>query len=259
MSRRLPHHPTPKVGKAFDRAAVFLYNTAVTSLSRCGLHRQVHPLVTTAGEFPMVLRTAPRHCGLVRWCWAAALLAAMLAPAAAGYADDFDWNNIAVSGGTYSFVTPVKNQTVPNPNAGTCWAFASVAALESRYMITRDDPTYQPDLSEEMLIDSGSAGSVSGGYVGQAMNYLVNTGVVTEATLLYTGTNGPTGWTMPPSWQSQLCVAVSDTTDFTAATATIKADLKTYGPIVAQLYADNDFYPPGTRSGLACPLDHRLP
>ena len=70
-----------------------------------------------------------------------------------------NWSNIVVGGQSYSFVTPVKNQGIYD----TCYAYASVAALESRYMITRGDPTFAVDLSEWMLVDSGAAGGINGG------------------------------------------------------------------------------------------------
>ena len=65
-------------------------------------------------------------------------------------ADSFNWNNLVVNGGTYSFVSPVRNQGA----GGTCWAFAATGALEARYMITRNDPTFSMDLSEQMLVSA---------------------------------------------------------------------------------------------------------
>ena len=63
-------------------------------------------------------------------------------------AEDFDWRNI----GGYSFVTPVKNQD----GSGMCSTFASTGALEAKYQITRNDPTYFTlDLSEQQLDCAG--------------------------------------------------------------------------------------------------------
>ena len=58
----------------------------------------------------------------------------------ASWADDFSWADL----GGQSFVTPVKDQG----STGECWAFSAVAALEAKYMITRNDPSYDPSFSE---------------------------------------------------------------------------------------------------------------
>ena len=57
-----------------------------------------------------------------------------------GYADSFDWRS--VSG--YNWNTPVKTQL-----GGSCWDFATVGAFESSYMLTRNDASFVPDMSEE--------------------------------------------------------------------------------------------------------------
>ena len=105
-------------------------------------------------------------------------------------AGDFNWNNVVVGGQSYSFATPVETQI-----QDTCYAYATVAALESQYMITRGEPISALDplainLSELMLINSGIAGGLSGGYIDPAMNYLVGTGVVTNATYTLSGSSG---------------------------------------------------------------------
>ena len=162
-------------------------------------------------------------------------------------ADEFDWNNLVISGTSYSFATPVKLQV-----QDTCFAYATVAALESRYMITRGEPLsaldpFTIDLSEMMLINSGAAGDLNGGYVNKAMNYLVSTGVVTDATYSSSGSNGA------------VCLDTSDQINITGSTATIKADLKMYGPLVVTLTVPSDWYGSFTSSGSgARRRDHRL-
>ena len=176
------------------------------------------------------------------------LLTAMLQPGTL-LADSFNWSNLVASGGTYSFVSPVKNQGQGN----ACWAFCTAAALEAHYMITRDDPTFSMSLSEQMLISAPGAGNAvqgsasSGGYPDGAMNFIVSTGLVTGQTLPYLSLNTPTNYSISQatinSWANQVCKATGDVTDITASTATIKADLKMYGPMAATLIVDNDFWP----------------
>ena len=73
-------------------------------------------------------------------------------------ADSFDWRNV----NGQNWLTCVKDQG----NAGTCWDFAGCGILEAKYMLTRNDTTFQPDLSEQQLCCAG-VGSISGGYAGQ--------------------------------------------------------------------------------------------
>ena len=179
----------------------------------------------------------------------ATLFAAMLLAPGTSRADSFNWNSVVVSGGTYSFVSPVKDQGAGD----TCWAFATAAALEARYMITRDDPTYSADLSEQMLISAPNAGNAvqgsatSGGSPIIAMGYTVGTGLVTEQTLPYLSSGTATDYSISQStvnaWSNQVCKATSlYGVGFVGSTATIKADLKTYGPMTITLNVPGDWY-----------------
>jgi C1A family cysteine protease len=53
-------------------------------------------------------------------------------------ADDFDWRNV----NGVNWVSSVKDQG----SAGTCWDFAACGILEAKYMLTRNDMTFQPDV-----------------------------------------------------------------------------------------------------------------
>ncbi len=190
----------------------------------------------------------PARCVPVYFLAAGVVLAAILMPGTS-LADSFNWSSLAVSGGTCSFVSPVENQGVGN----TCWAFAPTAALEAHYMITRDDPTFSMGLSEQMLISAPGAGNeiqgsaTSGGYADGASNYIVGTGLVTQQTLPYLSSGTATSLIIAQStvnsWANQVCKATGNVTDIIAGTATIKADLKMYGPMAATIVADNDFAP----------------
>ena len=165
-------------------------------------------------------------------------------------ADVFNWNNLVLGGGACTFVSPVENQGAGN----TCWAFAATAVLESHYMITRDDPTFSMDLSEQMLISAPGAGSVAQGiataygYPDLALIYTVNTGLVTASTLPYLSLTSPTDYSISQdtvnSWANQVCKAANCVIDIQDTTAAIKADLKKYGPMAATLMVDNNFWPP---------------
>ena len=86
-------------------------------------------------------------------------------------ADQFDWRNV----NGQDFITPVENQG----GLGVCWAFAPIGTLEANYKITRNDPTFNIDLSEQNLICD----------VWQAVPGVTTpftTGICTDAELPYT-------------------------------------------------------------------------
>ncbi|MBN2580345.1 MAG: hypothetical protein JXB10_15275, partial [Pirellulales bacterium] len=94
--------------------------------------------------------------------------------------DSFDWRSVAGQ----NWITPVKSQWW-----GTCWAHGNIACLEAKYKITRNDYTYNPDLSEENIVwdrngTSGDMGCTAGGgpYV-NSFTYFWEHGVVSEAEL----------------------------------------------------------------------------
>src|SRR4030042_2608076 len=97
----------------------------------------------------------------------------------------FDWRS---NGGNY--VTPVRNQG----NCGSCWAFATTAALES-YILIKDNRSGQEDNRAEEILLSGSTalsctnpGSCSGGYIGRASDCILITGLPPESYFPYTAT-----------------------------------------------------------------------
>uniref|UniRef100_A0AC34GN08 Peptidase C1A papain C-terminal domain-containing protein n=1 Tax=Panagrolaimus sp. ES5 TaxID=591445 RepID=A0AC34GN08_9BILA len=82
-------------------------------------------------------------------------------------------------------VSPVKNQG----GCGSCWAFASVAAVESQYLI-RQNKTL--DLSEQTLVscDRDQNGGGSSGWMNLAYNYIQTKGIPTETCNPYETADG---------------------------------------------------------------------
>ncbi len=150
-------------------------------------------------------------------------------------ADSFDWRNV----NGVNWVTSVKNQG----SAGTCWDFAGCGILEAKYMLTRDDTTYQPDVSEQQLLCAG-VGSISGGNAYNVDDYAVSTGVVLESELPYTQQNTSPLWPLASGWQNRVFKASSDYTMFSQGTSLsyLKACLKTYGPLTIQCVVPQDWY-----------------
>jgi autotransporter-associated beta strand protein len=166
-------------------------------------------------------------------------------------AEDFNWTNLGTSSsaGGYNFVTPVKNQD----GSGMCWAFAATGMLEAKYKITRDDPIYDIDLSEQQLADAGIGDYTNGGNSDNCTGYFASTGLVTETVLPFQWSyvSPWPGWPLTSDQLSQTCKISSSRNWIYESTAQIKADLKNYGPIAVAIQVANDWYnpSPGSYSG----------
>lgn len=90
----------------------------------------------------------------------------------------FDWQNY----NGYNWLTSTKDQGV----CGSCWAFATVAGVESNIKIDRNQPDLNIDLSEEYLVsDCSDAGTCMGGGPSLALNYIKNYGITDESCFPY--------------------------------------------------------------------------
>ncbi len=166
----------------------------------------------------------------------------------AASAEHFDWSDVDGQ----NFITPVKQQW-----GGTCWAHADIALLEAKYKITRNDPNYSPDLSEQQLVweTNPDMGSTSGGApFSLAVNYFCDHGVVSEAECPAQGTDigKPPYWPLASGWQDRVWKAESCGADIgNIGTAALKDAIKKYGPLVENMAVDEDWYdpPPGSHRG----------
>jgi fibronectin-binding autotransporter adhesin len=156
-------------------------------------------------------------------------------------ADSLDWRNASGQ----SFVTPIKNQHLPYP-VGTCWAFSATAALETKYMLTRNDSTFVPDLSEQNLVCPGTMGGTGGGSPTAALNYLTSTGIVSETELPYTAEGTSPNWPLQSGWQSRVVKSVSNDNSISCDTSYLKTMMRTYGALVTVISTDDFYTGPGT-------------
>jgi C1A family cysteine protease len=154
-------------------------------------------------------------------------------PPLSGLTSSFDWRN-------NDYVTPVRNQG----NCGSCWAFATTAALESYLLIRNNGLT--PDLTnlaEQILVSCSRAGSCGGGYIDRASNFIRDTGLPEESCYPYTATNGNcrkacNDWRSNTDWiDSWFYVA----TTLPTADA-IKNALYANGPLVTTMDVYSDFF-----------------
>jgi len=88
----------------------------------------------------------------------------------------FDWR-------VGNWMTPIKNQG----QCGSCWAFATLGAIEAKEKIMQNNPNLNMDLSEQDLISCSDAGSCNGGLHYPAYAYAKDNGVVYEDCFSYLG------------------------------------------------------------------------
>jgi C1A family cysteine protease len=160
--------------------------------------------------------------------------------ATVGAPGSLDWRS---STGAYagSFVTPVKDQG----NCGSCWAFATTAALESQVLMGNNIPGQNNtlNLSEQLLVSCGGAGNCGGGYIDKAANYVRDMGLPADTCFPYTATNNSC---------SKACANWSNNTyhitgwHWVATTNptvdALKTALVTYGPLVTTMNVYADFF-----------------
>ncbi|KUG23362.1 peptidase c1a, papain [hydrocarbon metagenome] len=156
----------------------------------------------------------------------------ILAITSAPVPSQLDWRNYNGN----SYVTPVKEQS----ECSDCWAFASTAALESNKLISGNTPGVFLDLSEQTLNSCSGAGSCSGGYIDAAANFLRDIGLPLEACNPYTATDGMcsvscSDWLINP-------YKISGWYKVNPAVEAIKYALYNYGPVVALMAVNTDYY-----------------
>lgn len=148
----------------------------------------------------------------------------------------FDWR----SQNGYNWVTSVKDQG----NCGSCWAFGTVAQLESLMQIYFSNPNLNPDLSEQFIVSCDTSDyGCDGGYMNRVYNFIRSTGTPDESCFPYQAADRPCSercadWASRvhkiASW-SWVCQSRLNNT-------TIKNAVYSNGPVTCTFDVYNDFF-----------------
>jgi autotransporter-associated beta strand protein len=183
-----------------------------------------------------------RHCMafIYRFSTCAALVTvAYMSLQTKARADSFDWRS--VNGQNWN--TSVKSQF-----GGTCWDYSACGALEAKYMLTRGDLSYQPNVSEQQICweTNPDMGNTNGGLGAGVLTYFTSHGVVSEAECPYQPSSPDVGiapyWDLSTGWESRVWKSVSNSNYLTTDTNAMKSYLKTTGPLVVGCWASHDLY-----------------
>lgn len=165
----------------------------------------------------------------------------------------FSWTSF---GGDWT--TSAKDQA----NCGSCWAFGALGGMDAAINIASGDPNKDVDLSEQYVLSClSSAGSCSGGWMSEAIEYILSTspgssgnginGCPRESCMTYTATDWVpcdekcTNWdyyTDPPA-DDNILFQVLDfgVTQINPSSPTdwdlLKSWVLTYGPVIVDIYA----------------------
>jgi len=155
--------------------------------------------------------------------------------AAAALPVSLDWRSY--NGANY--VSPVRNQW----GCGSCWAFATTAALESKVLMADNTPGYDLNLAEQFMVSCSSAGNCSGGYISSASSFLRDTGLPAEECFPYSASNNSCS-NACPTWSSYTyhISGYRWIAQWNATEDALKNALSTYGPLVTTMDVYSDFY-----------------
>jgi len=153
------------------------------------------------------------------------------APATLSLPASIDWRDH-----NGDWTTPIRDQD----SCGSCVAFGTLGAVESRLEIYHDNPNENPDLSEQHLFFCGEGDCSDGWYPSSAMNFMRETGAVDEGCDPYDADDH--ACSLCTDWQDR--VTKTHCWYYATGRDNVKYYLANYGPVEAtmEIYRDFNFY-----------------
>ncbi len=134
----------------------------------------------------------------------------------------FDWREM-------NGVSSVKNQA----SCGSCWAFASIAVLESQVLIQTGQ---EMDFAEQQLVDCTPLSyGCSGGITEMGWEYLLYMGLVSEEEYPYQAED-----TICKHWQYARRLMVTSWEFVNSSEESIKAAIQDFGPVATSMGANDN-------------------
>ena len=118
-------------------------------------------------------------------------------PSQSALADSFNWQS--VNGQNWN--SPIENQF-----GGTCWDFSSFGNIEAKYKLTRNDSSYNADVSEQQICWEQYMGTTGGGWGSAVLDYFTTHGVVSaaECPTQSTDVGSSPYWPLASGWQNRV-------------------------------------------------------